>query len=185
MWSEQRGSCNSRAWLPVGWRQCVLSVIVTDQYPHTMCSNYAYYRSNKQTGDSSEYCENFVPISIIQAALKTIDTCGNCQRPVFSLAASQHMQNITNLWKFELNWSLELWDINERKKKPLSHEVVCFKMFDFETSNLCWELIWVITNIVHTAFKILKEKHQCCTQCVYASISDCWEIQMPEKGFVP
>ena len=35
--------------------------------------------------------------------LKTVDTIGNCQRPVFSLGVSQHMHKITNLWKFELN----------------------------------------------------------------------------------
>ena len=47
---------------------------------------------------------------------KTLDTIGNCQRPVFSLGVSQHMHKITNLWKFELNRS-------------------CFQMVDFETSN--------------------------------------------------
>ena len=45
------------------------------------------------------------------------------------------MHKITNLWKFELNWSLKLRD-NYERKKPLSHEVVCFQMLDFETSNL-------------------------------------------------
>ena len=29
--------------------------------------------------------------------LKPVDTIGNCQRPVFSLAVSQHMHKITNL----------------------------------------------------------------------------------------
>ena len=29
--------------------------------------------------------------------LKTLDTFGNCHRPVFSLAVSQHMHKITNL----------------------------------------------------------------------------------------
>ena len=67
--------------------------------------------------------------------LKTVDTIGNCQRPVFSLGVSQHMHKITNLWKFELDWSSELRDMMKRKKTPLSHEVVCFQMLDFETSN--------------------------------------------------
>ena len=40
---------------------------------------------------------------------------GNCQRPVFSLGVSQHMHKITNLWKFELNWSSKLQENNERK----------------------------------------------------------------------
>ena len=63
-----------------------------------------------------------------------MDTIGNCQRLVFSLGVSQHMHKITNLLKFELDWSSELWDNYERKKTPLSPEVVCFQMLDFETS---------------------------------------------------
>ena len=64
-------------------------------------------------------------IIVIKAALHagalpvSLDTIGNCQRPVFSLGVSQHMHKITNLWKFELNWSSKLRDINERKKNTL------------------------------------------------------------------
>jgi hypothetical protein len=47
--------------------------------------------------------------------LKTLDTIGNCQRPVFSLRVSQHMHKTTNLWKFELNRSSKLRDNSERK----------------------------------------------------------------------
>ena len=43
--------------------------------------------------------------------LKTLDTFGNCHRPVFSHGVSQHMHKI--------------------KKAVLSHEVVCFQMLDF------------------------------------------------------
>ena len=64
----------------------------------------------------------------------TMDTIGNCQRPVFPLGVSQHMHKITKLWKFELDWSSELRDNNERKKPALLHQVVCFQMLDFETS---------------------------------------------------
>ena len=52
-------------------------------------------------------------------SLKTLDTIGNCQRPVFSLSLSQHMHKITNLWKFEPDWSSKLLDNYERKKTPL------------------------------------------------------------------
>ena len=51
--------------------------------------------------------------------LKTLDTIGNCQRQVFSLDVSQHTHKITNLWKFELNWSSKLRDINQRKNTKL------------------------------------------------------------------
>ena len=38
------------------------------------------------------YCLNDIGV-----ILKTVDTIGNCQRPVFSLGVSQHMHKITNL----------------------------------------------------------------------------------------
>ena len=44
----------------------------------------------------------------LRDALETLDTFGNYQKPVFSLGVSQHMHKITNLWKFELNWSSKL-----------------------------------------------------------------------------
>ena len=46
---------------------------------------------------------------------KKLDTIGNCQRPVFSLCVSQHMHKVTNLRIFELNWSSNLRENNERK----------------------------------------------------------------------
>ena len=67
--------------------------------------------------------------------LKTVDTIGNCQRPIFSLGVSQHMHKNTNLCKFELNRSSKLRDNNESRKIPWSHEVVRFQMLDNETSN--------------------------------------------------
>ena len=33
----------------------------------------------------------------VQIGLKVLDTFGNCQRPVFSLAVSLHMHKVTNL----------------------------------------------------------------------------------------
>ena len=82
-------------------------------------------------------------------SLKTLDTISNCQRPVFSLGVSQLMHTITNLWTFELNRSSKLRDNNERKT-PLSHEVVCFHMLDFETpiskSEVSKSNSWKITS---------------------------------------
>ena len=43
--------------------------------------------------------------------LKTLDTIGNCQRLAFLLGVSQHIHKITNLWKFELDWSSKLREI--------------------------------------------------------------------------
>ena len=58
--------------------------------------------------------------------LKTLDTIG-CQRPVFSLGVSQRMHKITNLCKFELNWSSKLQENNERKKTPVSHKLCAYR----------------------------------------------------------
>ena len=59
--------------------------------------------------------------------LKTLDTIGNFQRPVFSLVVSQHKQKIANLWKFKLNIGRRSCEIKIKEKTPLSHEVVCFQ----------------------------------------------------------
>ena len=61
-------------------------------------------------------------------ALKTLDSIGNCQRPVFSLGVSQHMHKITNLWKFVLNWSREKsCERIMEEKTSLSHKLCAFR----------------------------------------------------------
>ena len=67
--------------------------------------------------------------------LKTVDTTGYCQRPVFSFGVSQHMHKITNLWKLGFNIGRRSCEIIIEEKTPCSHEVVCFLMLDFVTSN--------------------------------------------------
>ena len=60
--------------------------------------------------------------------LKTVDTIGNCQRPVSSVAVSQHyMHKITTLWKFEFDWSSELRDNYEIKKHPCQTKLCAFR----------------------------------------------------------
>ena len=68
-------------------------------------------------GDSQRDLCNSSLIKVTLFADKTLlkATIGNCQRPVFSLAVSQHMHKITNLCKFELKRSTKLQDNNERK----------------------------------------------------------------------
>ena len=87
--------------------------------------------------------------------LKTLDTIGYCQRPLFSLGVSQHIQKITNLCKFELNWSSELRDNYERKKHPCHTKLCAFIcMPDFETSSSKLEVSksnsWKITSLSKT-----------------------------------
>ena len=81
--------------------------------------------------DSLNQIEIHIYLVSPQLTLKQVDFIGKCQIPVFSLAVSQHMHKITNMWKFELDWSSELRDNYERKTTPLSHEDVCFQMLDF------------------------------------------------------
>ena len=71
-------------------------------------------------------------------SLNTLDTIGNCQRPVFSLGVAQHMHKQTNLWKFELNW-LRSCEIIMEEKTPLSHKGVCFQMLDLSIQIFYWE----------------------------------------------
>ena len=68
------------------------------------------------------------PVHWAQFHCATLDTIGNCQRPVFLLGVSQHMHKITNLWKFELNWSSDLRvDNYERKKHPCHTKLCAFR----------------------------------------------------------
>ena len=64
--------------------------------------------------------------------IKTLDTIGNCQRPVFSLGGSQHMHKITTV-KVWAQLVAKLRDNESRKKIPLSNQVVFFQMLVFET----------------------------------------------------
>ena len=61
----------------------------------------------------------------IRYPLTTLDTIGNCQRPVLSPGVSQHMHKITNLYKFELDWSSELRDITMKEEKHPCHTKLC------------------------------------------------------------
>ena len=70
-------------------------------------------------------CLFILPFSCIKiiyvkwpAILKTLDTIGNRQRPVFSLSVPQHMHKI-NLWKFELN-SRQSCEITKKEKNTLA-----------------------------------------------------------------
>ena len=65
---------------------------------------------------------------IIHVQLKKVDTIGNCQRLAATVGVSQHnMHKIMKLWKFELNLSSNLRDINERKKYPCHKKVCAFR----------------------------------------------------------
>ena len=67
------------------------------------------------------------------------------------------MHKITNLWEtFERNIGRRSCEIIMEEKTRLSHEVVCFQMLDFETSNSNSEVLkldsWKITSFSKTTF---------------------------------
>ena len=70
----------------------------------------------------------------IYVALKTVENFGNCQIPVFSLCIISTMHKITNLWKFELNWSSKLQN-NYAKKKHPCHTNVPYWLNDFKFNS--------------------------------------------------
>ena len=56
----------------------------------------SFFSSSFKVCYNSKHDTHLLVYTFIQA-LKTLDTIGNCQRPVFSLAVSQHVHKITNL----------------------------------------------------------------------------------------
>ena len=90
-------------------------------------------------------------ISYQMSLLKTVDTIGNCQTPVFSLGESQQKHKITNLWKFELNWSLKLRDNNERKKHPCYMKLCAFRCL-ISKPEVLKSNSWKITSFLKTNF---------------------------------
>ena len=64
------------------------------------------------------------------------------------------IHKITNLWKFEFNWSSNLRDNNERIKKKPCHMKWCFQMLDFGTSTSNSEVSksnsWKVTSFSKT-----------------------------------
>ena len=50
-------------------------------------------------GTANQICIFFLTIEVktLDSTLKTLDTIGNCQRPVFSLGVSQHVHKIKKL----------------------------------------------------------------------------------------
>ena len=85
--------------------------------------------SSDQTSDQKSKRNKFVPVLFIFSGV---------------------IHKITNLWKFELNWSLKLQDNIERKKKHLVTQSRVLQMLDFETSNSKSEVLksnsWKITS---------------------------------------
>ena len=91
-------------------------------------------------------------LSLCTWLLKTLDTIGNCQRPVFSLCVSQPMHTITNLCKFEPDWSSEkknchtkmcafrclIWRpqiLNLRSRNQISEKILLSWKLDFTSKG--------------------------------------------------
>ena len=80
-----------------------------------------------------------------------MNTIGNCQRSVFSLVVAQHMHKITNLCKFEHNWSRSCEIIMKEKNTlvtrgcVLLHVDACFsrpQILNLRSQNqICGKLL--------------------------------------------
>ena len=92
------------------------------------------------------YC-SFVSPSGHWLIIKTLDTFGNCQRPVFPLGVSQHMHTITNLWEFKLICARSC-KIIMTEKRTVSHNTINSSPLLAAKYGLCWQFLWVITNSV-------------------------------------
>ena len=70
-----------------------------------------------------------------------------------TVGVSKHMHKITNLENLS-SIGGRSFEIIMKEKTPLSHEVVCFLMLDFETSNSKLEVSksnsWKITSFLKT-----------------------------------
>ena len=82
--------------------------------------------------------QSVLQFSTVTPCLKAVDTIGNCQRLAFTVGVSQHKLKVTNLWKFEPNWSSNLQDNNERKKNTLVTRS-CVRIDGwFRKKHPCW-----------------------------------------------
>ena len=101
----------------VHWPLFKLTALCGFAYTHSKPTKYMMIRTSPQA----------VPLyhDICTKLLKTLDTIGNCQRPVFSLVyISTYMHKITNLGKFELNCSSKLRHNDERKNTLVTRSCV-------------------------------------------------------------
>ena len=168
----------------------LICLLINNQYETNSCNDllhgynmYPLYRNHSKFTvyrPHGDYILLIVPHIKKQYALKTLDTIDNCYTPVFSLGVSQHMHEITNLLKFELNWLSKSRDNNGRKKHPqVSHKVVCFQMLDFEVSNLNLRSRNQIKGKLLLSRKLRYFRGSCFSQCFILSIAP--HYSLPSK----
>ena len=104
-----------------------------------------------------------LPFWDLSCMLKTLDTIGNCQRLVFKVGVSQHLHKINNKPVKLISVGRQSCKILMKEKNitlvaPWSHEVVCFPMLDFETSDSKSEVSksnsWKLTSFSKTASEL-------------------------------
>ena len=123
------------------------------------------------------YCKAEIMKTLKPKLWKTLDTFGNCPRPVFSLVVSQHMHKITNLWKFELNWSLKLQDKTGRKKHPCHMKLSAFRCLISRPQNLIlrsWNQIQIASGKLLLSQKLHYFRKSCFSQRFIPSTSLHW-----------
>ena len=89
---------------------CFVDILFIFQHNVDTMMFLCIYKKKRKKKPNTWLFGNYSKKSFDWMLYKTLDTFGNCQRPVFSLSVSQHVLKITNLWTFELNLSSKLRD---------------------------------------------------------------------------
>ena len=112
------------------------------------------------------YTDPFIP---------TVETFGNCQRPVSSLGVSQHAQNNKPV-KIRTQLVVEVARVIEESHPCHTTYVVCFQMLDFGTSKSNSEVSK--SNFVKiTSFsKTIYFTGSCFSQCFILFNSSCYQV---------
>ena len=121
-----------------------------------------------------------IPYLIIEiTAVKTLDTIGNCQTPVFTVCVSQWMHKITNLWKFELNW-LSCCEII--MKHPCHTKLCAFRWLIWRPRILNLRSRNQICGKLLLSQKLLHFRGSCFSQCLILPTSPHYSLPIKVLG---
>ena len=106
----------------------------TKDFPLTIAYSFRHDYHDKKTNLHCDTWQTWVSWlecvkskRVVLAAVCEVITLVNCQSLAFTVGVSQHMHKIRNLWTFELNWSSNLRDNNERKKHHCHTKLFAFR----------------------------------------------------------
>ena len=116
------------------------AAVLLGQLRMQLCANHCFVVTIQQQGALCTFSglQNLLATCRLPVR-RTLDTVGNniVKEQSFHLVyLNIIMHKITNLWTFWAQYfGCQSCEIIKKEKSPLSHEVVCFQMLDFETSK--------------------------------------------------